>query len=120
MNFQQLLESEITFIAVMGGVLFVLAGVVVYFFPPKEINGLYGYRTANSMKSQERWTFAQIYSARKMMWYGSALILVGIAASFIKTSEGIGTIIGLALLISCPIALYLKVEKKLSKRFQEV
>ncbi len=120
MNFDQLLESEITFIAVMGGLLFVLAGIIIYLFPPKEINGLYGYRTAASMKSKECWTFAQHYSARKIIWYGSALILVGIAASFIKTSEEIGTIIGLALLISCPIALFVKVQKKLSERFKEV
>lgn len=26
--------------------------------PPKTINGLYGYRTARSMKSQEAWIFA--------------------------------------------------------------
>lgn len=30
-----------------------------YKFPPKKINGVYGYRTSSSMKSQQNWDYAQ-------------------------------------------------------------
>jgi uncharacterized membrane protein len=32
-------------------------------FPPKKINQFYGYRTSRSMKSQEAWDCANLYSA---------------------------------------------------------
>ena len=118
MNFELLLESQITSISVLGGVLFVLVGMLMYFHPPKEINGIYGYRTASSMQSKDRWTFAQNYSARKMMRYGTTLIILGILGSFVENTPENGTIIGLALLIACPIALIIRVENALAERFQ--
>lgn len=56
-------------------IIFVIAGLIMYIFPPKKINSLYGYRTAGSMKSVERWHFAQRFSALKMM-QGSVLLLL--------------------------------------------
>lgn len=32
--------------------------------PPQEINSLYGYRTARSMKNRETWDFAHHYIGR--------------------------------------------------------
>ena len=42
--------------------------------PPARINGLYGYRTARSMKSRESWDFAHRYCGR--LWYRWGLALV--------------------------------------------
>ncbi len=55
-----------------------ITGVVMYKFPPKNINFLYGYKTPSSMKSQERWDFAQIYSAKKLMLGGALTGLLGL------------------------------------------
>lgn len=41
--------------------------------PPKEINGIYGYRTARSMKSKEAWDYAHRYYGR--IWYYTGLVL---------------------------------------------
>ena len=117
MDLENLLNSEITFIAGLVGIIFVLAGIITYYFPPKEINALYGYRTSKSMKSHESWVFAQTYSAVKMMQYGSGLVIVGIVAGFIKTSENIEVIAGLILILTCALLVYYKVENELSKRF---
>ena len=46
------------------GIVFILAGSIMYVFPPKKINSFYGYRTASSMQSQQKWNFAQTYSAK--------------------------------------------------------
>jgi len=41
--------------------------VLLYLYPPKDINGLLGYRTGRSMKSIENWTFSQKYFAKRWM-----------------------------------------------------
>lgn len=44
---------EITNPMLLGtGVIFILMGLIMYIFPPKKINGLYGYRTSSSMESR--------------------------------------------------------------------
>jgi uncharacterized membrane protein len=48
-------------------------------YPPKKINGLYGYRTTRSCKSQEAWDFAQRYSAKLMTILGLAALIVAVA-----------------------------------------
>ncbi len=37
--------------------------IIFKIFPPKSINSWYGYRTMESMKSTQKWSFAQKYSA---------------------------------------------------------
>ena len=45
--------------------------------PPKTINGLYGYRTARSMKNQSTWDFAHRTCGR--LWFQLGLILMPIS-----------------------------------------
>lgn len=44
-------------------------------FQPKEINGLIGYRTARSMRSQAAWDFANHYSAQFLFRCSLAMFL---------------------------------------------
>ena len=117
MNLETIFQSEITFIAVLCGGSFIIAGIILYFFPPKNINGLYGYRTAASMKSQENWDFAQIYSAQKAILSGIILCIVGILAGFVSMSENLQIVIGLSILISFCIYLFISTEKALKEKF---
>ncbi len=41
---------------------------------PKEINGIYGYRTAMSMKNQDTWEFAHKHFGK--VWFYAGLILL--------------------------------------------
>ena len=59
------MTNPLVLILCISGLIFLLAGFIQQRFPPKKINHLYGYRTSNSMKSQESWDFAQEYSAKK-------------------------------------------------------
>lgn len=54
----------------LTGIIFIIAGFIMYNFPPKKINMFYGYRSISSMKSQERWDFSQKYSAKELMKFG--------------------------------------------------
>ena len=52
--------------------------------PPKKINGLYGYRTTRSRKSQEAWDFAQRYSAKLMTMFGLAALVLAAVAHWLR------------------------------------
>lgn len=84
-------------------------------FPPKRINGLYGYRTESSMKSQERWDFSQRYAANKMIKWGGLLTLTSIFGFFV---EGImAMILGAGLLFLFIILLLTRTEKAIKLKF---
>jgi immunity protein, SdpI family len=79
----------------LPGVIVLVAGAVLYRFPPKTINGLYGYRTPRSMRSQAAWNFANRYAAEQMMMAGVACILVTAALTrWGALREPVATIVG--------------------------
>jgi len=60
------------------GTIMLLAGLVMKYYPPKNINGLYGYRTPRSMANQRNWDEANKYSAVLMIKLGAAGIALGV------------------------------------------
>lgn len=111
-----LIQNNLFLIPVCSGVVFILAGWVMLKFPSKKINSLYGYRTINSMKSQEHWDFAQNYSSKEMRRLGSLLLLSGLIGLVYQPSENIATIMGLGLLIFMVIMLMYRVEKAIKRK----
>ena len=51
-----------------------IGGYCMYKNPPKEINGLVGYRTTMSKKNKDTWVFAHNYCGR--LWIKLGLILL--------------------------------------------
>ena len=105
------------YVTIILGSIFVITGLIMYFFPPKKINYLYGYRTKNSMKNLERWTFAQRHSAKLMMWCGVVLVISGIAGVILKLDPNIMKIVGLVELIILVIFLFIKTETDINRKF---
>ncbi|MBV7441271.1 SdpI family protein [Weeksellaceae bacterium TAE3-ERU29] len=101
------------------GLIFIIAGFILYQFPPKNINSLYGYRTKRSMKDIYHWSFAQKYSGRLMMWSGGVYAMLIMFLFWLKLEDLITIIIALALLILVPIILFILVEKKLKGKFNQ-
>lgn len=62
---------------VIPGVM-IVAGYHMYKYPPKEINGMIGYRTRMSRKSKETWMFAQDYCGRLWLKIGWILLTFSI------------------------------------------
>lgn len=56
--------------------------------PPRDINGLYGYRSARSMKSAETWAFAHAYCGR--LWVRLGAVLLPLSALAMLPSLGKG------------------------------
>ena len=116
--YDQLSENPIFNITFFGGLIFILAGVVQFQFPPKKINSLYGYRTSSSMKSQERWDFAQKFSAKELMKLGGFLAASSLLVLITNFNNSISLIIGLCLMISMVIILFFRVESAIKTKFR--
>ena len=114
-----MIENPLFFIPVLAGLIFLFAGIILLKFPPKKINGFYGYRTARSMKDQERWDFAQMYSSKEMIRLGFLLALFGLIGLKYHPNEETGVVLGMGLLILMVIALIARVELAIKNRFKK-
>ena len=112
-----IMTNPLVLILSISGLIFLLAGFIQQRFPPKKINHLYGYRTSNSMKSQESWDFAQEYSAKKMMKMGAYITALGLLAWSIDLQLLWSVWIALIIITIGPILMLLQVEAELKKRF---
>lgn len=55
-------------------VLMIILGQVLLKKPPKNINGIYGYRTSMSMKNKDTWAFAHEYCGN--LWVRSGIVML--------------------------------------------
>jgi uncharacterized membrane protein len=99
------------------GLIFIIVGFIQYNYPPKNINHIYGYRLKSSMKSQERWNFAQKYSSKFMIFNGLFLIICSYIAYFFKFNDVTSMIIGITIIIVCIFALIFMTEKAIKRKF---
>jgi len=99
------------------GVAFFIMGGIMYKWPPKNINGLYGYRTGASMRSQERWVFAQSYAAVQMMKAGGVLAIAGLILAVMQAGIETITAVGMVLLFVCTGYLLFSTERAIKKEF---
>lgn len=99
------------------GIVFIPAGIILYFFPPKRINYLYGYRTKSSMQSQDRWEFAQKYSAKQMIKGGLCLVGISLLGLFFPLNESARLIAGLIIVFLPVVYIFRTTEKELKRRF---
>lgn len=111
------IDNSLFSVPAIIGVIFVVVGFVVLKFPPKKINSLYGYRTYSSMKSQERWDFAQIYASKEIIKLGVLLALSSLLGLVFEPSETIATLLGVGLMMLAVVALMIRVEAAIKKKF---
>jgi uncharacterized membrane protein len=110
--------NPIFLIPLITGPFFIMAGILMAKFPPKDINNIYGYRTKRSMKSQESWDFAQLFSAKRLIYSGIILMICSIIGSFIRTTELLAVVIGLLSVIVAAAIPIVKTEIELNSRFK--
>lgn len=103
----------------------VIAGYCMYKNPPKEINGLIGYRTAMSEKNKDTWAFAHDCCGK--LWIKSGIILlvptVLVQIPFAKSGEdvvGTVTLVIEAVQVLALIGSVILVEKALKRTFDEM
>lgn len=114
---QDIIDNMI-FPSMYVGFVFTVIGAILYSAQPTEINGFIGYRTGSSMKSQERWDFAQKYSSKVMMFCGVSMIVLSALGYFIPEEVEFKQEIGLGLIVSSAIVMIALTEIALKRRFK--
>jgi len=112
-------DNPLFLIPSSSGLIFMLVGFLMLKFPPKKINGLYGYRTSSSMKNQKRWAFSQKYSAIEMIKLGGLLTFSSIIGIIYNPNGKIGMFLGLGLMILMIVLLLIRVEKAIKNKFMK-
>lgn len=92
--------------------------------PPKNINGIYGYRTSMSMKNMDTWKFAHEYCGKlwwKIGWMILPISVITMMLCMKSSKDIIGTVGGVVSAIQCVLLIVsiFPVEKALKKNFDK-
>lgn len=98
-------------------VIFIIVALIMLRYPPRKINQLYGYRTPGAMKSEERWNFAQEFSARKMLLYSTILLVLSPLGTIVSWEEGPQSLVATAAILGVVAALFIETETALRRKF---
>lgn len=111
------MDHALFLIPILMGTVLLILGVIMLKFPGKKINSSYGYRTFRSMKNQQTWDFAQVYSAKEMIKIGVILAFCSIIGLWFQLSKGVTIMIGFSLIIGPVITLITNVERAIKAKF---
>ena len=101
-----------------------VSGYFMYKHPPKEINGLIGYRTTMSKKNKDTWDFAHNLCGKLWLKIGGALFFVSAVSQIPFYNAGENDLSVLTLVIEAVqltviiVSIYI-VENKLKKTFDK-
>lgn len=103
-------------------VLMIVIGKVFIKNPPRQINGIYGYRTRRSMRNQAAWDFSHLYCGklwRKMGWFMLHVSMIVMLPVIGKSDDIVGVVGGVVITAECMVMLVsiLLTEKALAKQF---
>lgn len=105
-------------------VLMIFSGYMMYKHIPKDINGIFGYRTEMSRKNQDTWNFAHDYCGRLWIKYGVIMTIASavICAGYFFISDKTAT----AVMCACEIVQFpilcltiIPTERALKETFDE-
>ncbi len=103
-------------------VLMIVIGHVFVKHPPRDINGIYGYRTSMSRKNRQTWNFAHYYCGKlwwKVGWVMCFLTLLLVLPIMGKGDDVIGLAVGSWICLECivMVATIGIVERALKSKF---
>ncbi|MGX9756950.1 SdpI family protein [Clostridioides difficile] len=96
----------------------ILIGFLYKYRAPKDINKFHGYRTNQSMKSQEAWEYAHSYGANIWIIIGVFLaIIVSLNKIFIKIRPEYLSLINLLISMAGMVIPISIIDSKIKKKF---
>jgi uncharacterized membrane protein len=110
-------ENSLHFPFFLVGMVFIFAGIIMFVFPPKNINSLYGYRTKSSMKNQENWDFSQKYSAKLLVGLGLFFVALFLITNHINNFLPLNEFVDLGIILASVFALLFLTEKAIKNKF---
>lgn len=107
------LDQHLYFMPFLCGVVFLVLAGILYKWPPRKINALYGYRTPSSMKNQQRWDFAQAFSTKRMLEAGAVMILSSLLKMVLPEGEMNEVFVGFTVLFLSAVYMIVTTERAL-------
>lgn len=68
--------------------------------PPRQINEVYGYRTAMSMKNQDTWDFAHRYNAKIWLEWGRIMLAASLAVMLLMLPQSQSVVYGVGFAVT--------------------
>ncbi|MEP0365449.1 MAG: SdpI family protein [Cyclobacteriaceae bacterium] len=110
-------DDPIFTIILLTNPILILVGLIQLKFPPKEINSLYGYRTARAKRSQEAWDYAQPAGAKALIKTTLLFTPMMFVGQLIEIPFQLGAFVGLAIVLLEAFLPVILVERDLKERF---
>ena len=116
--------SYMVLIDLLIPVIMLLVGLVFRKHPPKSINGIWGFRTRRSMKSQAAWEYANRYIGKIWFYWGMVMLPLSVVPMLFvlngspRQIESVTVVTCLIQLIPVVISNFVA-EKALKDRFDE-
>lgn len=107
--------NPFVYVLSINGLLF-LFSVIFYFFPPKKINALYGYRTNKSKLNEDVWQFANSFFTREFVKYSAISLVAALLLVYLKPAISWQPMA--IMLLSLAVSV-IKTEQALNKNFDE-
>lgn len=99
------------------GLLFMVFGLLLYYFPPKNRNIIYGYRTQSSLKTPESWAFSQPYAGLRMLVGGAVTMILSIAIHVGDFRDNFELTAEIILVVGLILYVFITTEAAIKKRF---
>lgn len=109
------LVENLLIISLIFSLGFLLIGLLLYQFPPKDINMLYGYRTPRSMKTKEHWVFAQKFASKKSFDCFLLLLLSSCLGLFYDFNSNVKMYLQFSFIVLSIIYYFISVELAIKK-----
>lgn len=97
----------------LTGLIFILAGWILFKYPPSTPNSIYGYRTLRSMSSKEKWDVAQKEGGKSMMRWGGFSFFMGVFGASFSFSALQGLLYGIITIVFAVAMTLISTERKL-------
>lgn len=107
--------DSIYYVLSVNGILF-LFSLIFYFFPPKKINTIYGYRTNRTMSNETIWKFANTYFIKQFLIYSAISFIAALALAYFGKEI---TWQPMAIMILSLAVAVIKTEQALNKNFDD-
>jgi uncharacterized membrane protein len=106
-----------TYVLSVNGLIFSIS-IIFYYFPPKKINSIYGYRTHRTIQNNDVWSFANKLFAVILLKYSGISFIAALVLTFINEAL-MNSWFSMAFMIFTLLVAIIGTEKELNKNFDD-
>jgi uncharacterized membrane protein len=114
-----ILDNEFTFLTLLYGVLFVIAGVLYKILPPKKMSWYYGVQTKAARRNEQTWKEATLFVATPAICIGLLFILISFLPFIFESATIFSIRLAFILIFASLILLHSLTQRHLNRNFDK-